>query len=155
MDELRKASLEDLPAVQKVVADAYHHYIARLGKVPGPMSDDYEQLIVAECVWVLKVDNVVVGILVLVPESDHVLLNNVAIDPRFQGRGLGKRLIEHAELTATQFGVAELRLYTNVVMTEDLLLYRKLGFEETHRAKQDGYERVFMRKRMLPVQYDR
>jgi hypothetical protein len=39
-------------------------------------------------------------------------------------------------------------LYTNIVMTENLALYTRLGFEETHRADEDGYRRVFMRKRL-------
>ena len=31
-------------------------------------------------------------------------------------------------------------------MTENIALYLRLGFAETHRAVEDGYERVFMRK---------
>jgi len=43
-------------------------------------------------------------------------------------------------------GFAELRLYTHEAMSENIALYRRLGFEETRRRQEDGYDRVFMRK---------
>ena len=33
-------------------------------------------------------------------------------------------------------------------MTENIALYTRLGFEETGRGRQDGYDRVFMRKQV-------
>ncbi len=31
-------------------------------------------------------------------------------------------------------------------MSENLAIYSKLGYQETHRATEDGFPRVFMRK---------
>jgi hypothetical protein len=39
--EIRPAGVEDAPAISECVAAAYRHYIARLGKPPGPMLHDY------------------------------------------------------------------------------------------------------------------
>lgn len=39
-----------------------------------------------------------------------------------------------------------MRLYTNVLMTENLALYGRLGFRETGRVSEKGYERVYMAK---------
>jgi hypothetical protein len=33
-----------------------------------------------------------------------------------------------------------------VTMTENIQRYARIGFIETHRGTEDGYERVFMRK---------
>jgi len=146
MDEFRKASREDVLNIQTLVTNAYQPYISRIGKLPGPMFADYDQLIKDDCVWVLQIDDVVAGVLVLLPQNGYLLLDNVAVDPRFQGRGIGKRLIDQAERIAADLRFLELRLYTNVAMTENLTFYSGLGFVETHRAVQDGYSRVFMRK---------
>lgn len=151
MVELRKATVEDVPAVQALVARAYGSYVNRLGKPPAPMLDDHHRRVADGVVSVLEVDGRVAGVLVLVPKPDHLQLDNVAVDPRFQGRGLGKRLIGEAEAAAARLRLPEVRLYTNVLMAENLALYLRLGFEETHRAQQDGYERVFLRRRVTPA----
>jgi hypothetical protein len=43
MDEpcIRAATAADVRAIADIVEQAYRHYIARIGKPPGPMLDDY------------------------------------------------------------------------------------------------------------------
>ena len=145
---LRPARAADLPAVQALVARAYGHYVARIGKPPGPMLDDYAARIAEGAVQVLEEDGRLVGLLVLLPEADHLLLDNVAVDPAAQGRGHGRRLVAAAEDEARRLGLNELRLYTHELMSENVAMYERLGFAETHRGQQAGYARVFMRKRL-------
>ena len=145
---LRPARAADLPAVRALVARAYGQYVARIGKPPGPMLDDYAARIAEGAVQVLEEDGRLVGLLVLLPEADHLLLDNVAVDPAAQGRGHGRRLVAAAEDEARRLGLPELRLYTHELMTENVVMYERLGFVETHRGQQAGYARVFMRKRL-------
>ncbi|HTV87634.1 MAG TPA: GNAT family N-acetyltransferase [Stellaceae bacterium] len=129
---------------------AYAVYIPRIGKPPGPMLDDYAQLIAAGAVSVLEEPaGTVAAIVVLSPKPDHLLLDNIAVRPERQGRGLGRRLIEFAEAEARRRGFAELRLYTHEKMVENIAIYRRLGFVETGRAEEAGYDRVFMRKPLV------
>ena len=60
-------------------------------------------------------------------------------------------MIADVEASARRQQLQELRLYTNVAMTENLTYYPRIGFEETHRNHQDGYERVFYR-RSVPIE---
>ena len=145
---LRPARAADLPAVQALVARAYGHYVARIGKPPGPMLDDYAARIAEGAVQVLEEDGRLVGLLVLLPEADHLLLDNVAVDPAAQGSGPGRRVVAAAEDEARRLGLNELRLYTHELMSENVAMYERLGFAETHRGEQAGYARVFMRKRL-------
>jgi hypothetical protein len=55
-------------------------------------------------------------------------------------------LLAFAEKQAGSASLAEVRLYTNEAMTENLAFYGRLGFEETGRRFEDGYKRVFLRK---------
>jgi N-acetylglutamate synthase-like GNAT family acetyltransferase len=143
---VRQASDEDVPAIERIVRAAYQHYIPRIGKLPGPMTDDYHARVASGKVWVLVLDNEIVGLVVLEPEPDHMLLENVAVVPEKQRLGLGRRLIEFAEARARQCGYQEIELYTNELMHENLAWYARLGYQQTSRRLEAGFQRVFMRK---------
>jgi ribosomal protein S18 acetylase RimI-like enzyme len=55
-------------------------------------------------------------------------------------------LITFAEAEARRLGLGEVRLYTHQMMTENIGLYARLGFIETGRGHDAGYDRVFMTK---------
>jgi ribosomal protein S18 acetylase RimI-like enzyme len=143
---IRLARAADVATVAAIVKDAYSMYLARNGKIPGPMRDDYAALIDAKRVHVLEDAGEIVGLVVLIPEQQAMLLDNVAVSPRAQGRGFGVRLIAFAEESARAAGFAVVRLYTQDIMTENLALYSRLGFVETHRGEAIGLNRVYMSK---------
>ena len=150
---IRRAQPADRAVVEEIVRDAYGMYVERIGKPPGPMLDDYAALIADGAVSVLEADGdgTIAAIIVLLPKPDHLLLDNIAVRPDRQGRGLGRRLIAFAEGEARRFGYAELRLYTHQKMTENIALYARLGFVETGRGHDAGYDRVFMTKRLVQM----
>ena len=142
----RLATAQDCPAVEAVVRAAYSHYVSRIGRVPGPMLDDYGALIREGRVYVVDRGGAVKGVLVLIPEQDAMLLDNVAVAPDAQGTGMGRAMLEFAEKAAINAGYGTVRLYTNEAMTENLELYAKIGYAETHRAQEKGLRRVYMAK---------
>ena len=144
--DIRSAGPEDLAAVEAIVQSAYARYITLIGRKPGPMLDDYETLIGQGHVYVLSDEGGISGILVLIPEERAMLLDNVAIRPDAQGRGHGRTLIGFAERMARERGLGAIRLYTNEAMIENVALYGRLGFVETHRAEEYGFRRVYMMK---------
>jgi len=145
---IRPAVPADRAAVEAIVRDAYAVYLDRMDRPPGPMLDDYGALIAEGAVSVLDEHGAIRAILVLLARPDHLLLDNVAVRPDSQGMGLGRRLIAFAENEARRLGHAELRLYTHVTMVENVALYARLGFVETGRGREHGYDRVFMTKRL-------
>jgi len=112
------------------------------------MNDDYQARIAEGVVRVLIIRDEVAGLVVLLPKADYLLLDNVAVTPERQGSGLGRRLIAFAEAEALRLGYSEIRLYTNVAMHENLAFYSKLGYQEFARVQEEGFNRVFMRKRL-------
>ncbi len=143
---IRIAAATDCPAVEAIVEAAYAPYIARIGRKPGPMLDDYAAQIAERRVWILEHDGRVEGILVLIPEADALLLDNVAVHPSAHGRGYGRMLLEFAEQTAADAGYGLIRLYTNAAMGENIAMYRRIGYHETHRETVRGLHRVYMKK---------
>jgi GNAT superfamily N-acetyltransferase len=150
---LRRAEPTDAPALASCVDTAYRHYIPRIGKPPGPMLANYTEGIARHQVWVAEAEGQTIGGLVLIPARDSLLLDNIAMHPDHQGRGVGRALLELADAEALSQGYRELRLYTHETMTENIALYTRSGRVETHRSHQAGYARVFMHKRMLSPDY--
>jgi len=142
----RLARPDEAEALRRLVADAYTHYIARLGKPPGPMLDDYAQRIADGQAWVIEEDGALMGLIVLEEGDGALLLDNIAVSPAAQGRGHGRVLMIFAEAEARRRGFAELRLYTHVLMTENIAMYGRIGFRETGRLSEKGFDRVYMAK---------
>jgi len=115
------------------------------------MDDDYAHHIEVGEVFVLEGDGAIAALAVLIEAPDHLLLDNVAVDPALHGSGLGRRMIDFAEAEARRRGLPELRLFTHERMHRNIALYGQLGFVETHRATENGFRRVFMTKLVRPA----
>jgi len=145
---IRAAAVDEAEAVRVIVDAAYRPYIPRIGKPPGPMLDDYAARIANDQVWVILADAGIVGVIVLEETGDAFLLDNIAIAPDQQGKGYGRLLLEFAEAQAVDRGWGEVKLYTNALMTENISLYRRIGYVETARVTERGFDRVYMMKRL-------
>lgn len=150
---ISKATPEDAPAITAMVNAAYSKYIERIGKPPAPMTTDYNDIILTHDVYMLRAGGDAVGSIVLHevpsgsdPGSKVMKINNVVVDPSCQGRGYGRVLMQHAETLAKEKGLPAVELFTNVKMFENIGLYAKLGYTETGRRSEDGYDRVYFRK---------
>lgn len=142
---IRRAVAADRAAVEAVVRSAYTPWIEVIGVQPMPLIADYAELIAAGQVWVL---DPVEGLIVLVAEDDVLLVENVAVGPAAQGRGLGGRLLAFAEEQARSLGLSAVRLYVNEKMTSNIALYKHVGYAETGRAILNGRAVVHLRKRL-------
>jgi hypothetical protein len=61
----RSALTADAPAIARLVNAAYQHYVDRIGILPGPMTDDYAEVIRTQQVIVAERGGVIAGVLVL------------------------------------------------------------------------------------------
>ena len=151
---IRPAEPDDLDAVRRIARAAYAPYVPRIGREPAPMVADFAASIVAGELWVATgaatgaAGAPVAGFVVAYPRGDHWHLENVAVEPSAQGTGLGGALIAHVEAMARAAGARAVELYTNAKMTENLSLYPRLGYGESGRAMEDGFDRVYYRKEL-------
>jgi GNAT superfamily N-acetyltransferase len=125
---LRRAVASDAAAVRALTRAAYAKWVPLIGREPKPMGADYEKAVVAHRVDLAWVGDELAALIETIPASDHLLIENVAVAPAFQGRGLGRFLMAHAERLAAGLGVAEMRLYTNQRFAENVRLYLALGY---------------------------
>jgi GNAT superfamily N-acetyltransferase len=136
--------------VEDVVQAAYQPWADLLGMRPPPMDAPYAELIDAGRVHVTGADGIE-GLIVLVPEPDALLVENVAVRPALHGRGIGRRLLAFADAEARRLGLGAVRLYTNARMTRNVTLYASLGYAETGRQPVGAHVVVHMRKPLDPA----
>lgn len=144
--DIRRARPDDVDVLGAIVERAFGRYVERIGRRPAPMDGDYGARVADGLVDVAEEDGVLLGLIVLVVGDGYLLVETVAVDPSRQGQGVGRALLAHADRTAELLDLAELRLYTNASMTENLELYPRLGYREVERATRNGFERVFFVK---------
>ncbi len=145
---IRQAQPADAVEMTACVEAAYRPYISRIGKPPGPMLDDYSKVVEQHQAFVAEESGRVIGVLVLIRKNGGILMDNVAVLPKYQGKGLGYRMIQLAEAQAFEQDFKYLDMYTHELMTENIEMYKRLGYVETKRCTEKGYRRVYMRKRL-------
>jgi ribosomal protein S18 acetylase RimI-like enzyme len=151
---IRLAGPADLDAIIALTEAAYEPYTRLFGGPPLPVTEDYGPHVEHGGVWLLEVEGVLAGLIVLETEADHMLIFSVAVAPRFQGRGFGIKLLEWAEEQARKAGFDELRLFTNSRMERNIALYKSFGCHETGRRpnlKREGWILVDMAKKLGPA----
>ncbi|PCH04603.1 Acyl-CoA N-acyltransferase [Penicillium occitanis (nom. inval.)] len=132
---ISKATIDDVPHIKSMVDAAFSKYIDRIGKPPGPMTADYSHIVTTQDAFVLRDPNTV-----------SVNIDILVVDALAQGRGYGRKLMDHAENEARRQGISCLTVCTNVKMYENIDLYTKMGFVEVGRHNEEGFNRVFFRR---------
>ena len=145
---IRSAVAADLPVIAAVMHEAFAGFIPLTGQAPQPLLEDHGKRIEKGESPVLLEDEKIIGVAVLVTESDVPVLRTVAVLPERQSAGHARRLIAFAEEEARRRGAGEIRVVVHVTMAKAIRLYRALGYAECRRAEQEGYYRVFMKKRL-------
>ena len=145
---LRSANVADVPKVSALVNAAYGHYVERLGMLPRPMTEDYSEVIANRRVTVAESHGTIVGLIVLAVDDEGFLIDNVAVDPSYRGKSLGRALLEFAEAEARRAGFDSIYLYTHEKMSENVAIYSRIGYVEYDRRSQGRFSLVYMRKHL-------
>ncbi|MGY5780100.1 GNAT family N-acetyltransferase [Rhizobium sp. LEGMi135b] len=145
---LRAATDADVDAIRALTREAYGKWVPLIGREPLPMTADYAEAVRKHRIDLVEADGALVALIEMVPEEDHLLIENIAVSPHYQGQGIGKKLLAHAEQVAATLGVNDIRLYTNKRFAENVQLYLKYGYAiDREEPLKDGFL-VHMSKRI-------
>lgn len=140
----------DIDLVQAITARAYTKWVPVIGRLPKPMTADYATAIRDHVIDLLVDESgTAVGLVELIPAQDHLLIENVAVEPQSQGQGAGRQLVAHAEEVARDLGLASVRLYTNKLFAANIQLYLHLGYQIDGEEEFRGGAIVHMSRRLV------
>lgn len=141
---LRRAQLEDVPAVMAVV-----RRVVPLMRAAGnlqwddvyPNPEVFARDIAKEQLWVAEIDSAVAGVAAITEDQEPeyarvgwditepaIVVHRVAVDPEFRGRGVAEALMRQAEIVAVERGIHVLRVDTNTQNQATQKLFPKLGY---------------------------
>lgn len=129
---ISRAQPEDAAAIHDLTHAAYAKWVPLLGRPPKPMTADYDVAVRDHLIDLLFVGSArreLAALIEMIPRSDHLLIENLAVSPNFQGGGYGRQLMAHAEEVARALGHHLVRLYTNKLFAANLRFYQRLGYQ--------------------------
>lgn len=120
--------------------------ISRLGKsealpydlllLADPSREIIDTYLGASDVYVARWNNEIIGVYVLFPlDQTAVEIKAIAVAAGHQGKGLGGRLLRHADDMARQRGFRKIVIGTANASVGQIYLYQKQGFELTELRK--------------------
>ncbi len=145
---LRRAGLDDVPAIEALQREAYQPNAEILGVEPIPLLWDYASVLQRCEAWLAERDGKPVGALILEMRKDDMMLESVATAPSTQGVGLGNVLLNAAEFRAADYGLKTIRLYTGEKLRRNVDWYRRRGYGIEHIEAMEDRRLVHMIKRL-------
>lgn len=140
---VRTATADDIPRI----VELYRELVITTSQIEqgrSPSLDDCRRIFGEICavpgheLLVVEYEGAVVGTMVflIVPNLSHgaspwALVENMVIDHRYRGQGLGRLLIDYAIDRAKEAGCYKLTLSSNKKRRDAHRFYRSMGFEDS------------------------
>lgn len=147
----RRASRDEGPLLRTITRTAYAKWVGPVGREPRPMIADHDAAVRDHWVEFVEIGGKAVAGVEMVPLDGYLLIENIAVLPEAQRRGLGDTILERAEQVARGLKLPLMRLYTHSRMGTNVDWYLKRGYAiEREEPFGDGNRVHFVKK--VPVQ---
>ncbi|SHK88527.1 Acetyltransferase (GNAT) domain-containing protein [Clostridium cavendishii DSM 21758] len=141
MLEINKANIDDAKLITDIKIKAYNKEInTYLGRNGGPSgyNEVASQIDIIKnfIAYKIELDNQIIGALFLIPlEGNKMRFEDFVIEPSFQGKGYGYRVMELIERTYPD--INEWQLSTPIFSVGNQHLYKKFGYTEVLRNEDE------------------
>lgn len=150
--EVRRAKAEDAAAIAEITKDAFTKYceMANIADIEAlhETQEDVRRDILTKTVLVAYIDENVVGSLRLTfdDKTKTAYLSRFGVSGAYRNNGIGKSLVNMADITAVRRGMKHMRLHTASKVAEIMRFYYSRGFYVEDVSRSAGYIRVSMIK---------
>jgi ribosomal protein S18 acetylase RimI-like enzyme len=141
----RRAVAEDHEIIIAIAQKAYEKYVERMGKEPAPMRPVIQK---EDVVFICEDNKQIIAFAILVKINDQIILDNIAVDPSHQKKGIGNNFIKFIEQYLIKKKFDKYQLYTNEKMFENIKWYQKIGFKIFKKVTEKGYNRIYFEKEL-------
>lgn len=145
---MRQAAPADAARLRQITREAYARWVPVIGREPLPMQVDYAIALVQHRFDLAELDGTPSGLIETLLRPDDLWIENVAVRPNFQGLGLGRYLLGHAESLARAAGLQDLRLLTNEAFVDNVAIYQHLGYAVERTEAFMGGTTLYLHKRL-------
>ena len=144
---LRRMNAEDIPAVHALEEQLFPEDAWPVAAFESELAQ-----VETRTYWVYEDQSKVVGyagLCTVLPISD---VQTIAIDPEYQGQGLGRKLLQVLVDTAVEQHALDLMLEVRFDNPVAIGLYESMGFETIHRRRgyyKGGVDALIMKKALV------
>jgi GNAT superfamily N-acetyltransferase len=149
--KLRRAGTDDVPAITHITNAAYTKWISVIGREPMPMTVDYARAIHRHIFDFAEIDEKPVGLVEMIDEGTYLMIENLAVLPHYQCKGLGSLLLVHAEKVAKTLNFPMVRLLTNGAFVSNIKFYQRYHYTIDREEPFKGGTTVHMSKILNPA----
>ena len=141
---IRKARKKDMLGIAKVEeGSGYHFGKWNFLKMVGDLLKDKNEII-----FVAEIDGNVAGYRSFNKKRKFADSGYLAITKEFQGKGIGKKLLEKSIKEAKKLGCNKMVIHVRSNNFNAISLYNKLGFERTKSEKKGKILKITMEKKL-------
>lgn len=134
--KIRSANENDIHAIHMVISKGFKGLRKRgyskkaiEAAIPSQSAIQQRLLLPNTVVFVAANEDQIIGTATGSEKFEHFHVQSLAVDPRFQGHGVGYSLMTELEKSARKFNCNKLFVQTAWAMFEAIKLYMKLEFE--------------------------
>lgn len=117
------------------------------GRIDPPSSlermttNDLSRLASEAEIWVIRNDDQMVACMILTPKPDHLYLGKLTVAASHRGKGVARRLIDHACARARALGLPAVQLQSRVELLENHMAFAAMGFQQIDATSHPGFDR--------------
>jgi ribosomal protein S18 acetylase RimI-like enzyme len=160
---ITKATLEDVSSLNKLINSAYRGESSKKGWtteaniLEGGRTTEIEltEIIQDKKNTILKFteNNQIIGCVLLIEKEDRLYLGMLTVSPELQNSGIGKKVLQQAEIHASTLGLSKIVMTVITVREELIAWYKRHGYIDTGAREPFPVSEVFSQTSNEPLEF--
>ena len=160
---ITKVAIEDVASLNKLINSAYRGESSKKGwtteanilEGKRTTEDELIEIIQDQKNTILKYseNNEIIGCVLLVEKEDELYLGMLTVSPVLQNSGIGKKLMEQAEIYTSDLGLSKIVMTVISVREELISWYKRKGFVDTGAREPFPARDVFSQTANEPLEF--
>jgi ribosomal protein S18 acetylase RimI-like enzyme len=160
---ITKATIEDVTALNNLINSAYRGESSKKGWtteaniLEGKRTTEEELIAIIQdqknTILKYSENNEIIGCVLLKQKEDELYLGMLTVSPELQNSGIGKKLMQQAEIFALNLGLSKIVMTVISVREELISWYKRHGFVDTGLREPFPVSEVFNQTATEPLEF--
>jgi len=160
---IAQATAEDVSSLNQLINSAYRGESSKKGWTTEANILEGKRTTEAELIEIIQdqkntilkysEDNEIIGCVLLVEKEDELYLGMLTVSPELQNSGIGKKLMQQAEIYASTLGLSKIVMTVISVREELISWYKRKGFVDTGVREPFPVSDVFSQTTNEPLEF--
>jgi len=160
---ISKATIEDVSPLNQLINSAYRGESSKKGWtteaniLDGKRTTEDELIAIIEdkknTILIYEENNQIIGCVLLKEKENELYLGMLTVSPELQNSGIGKKLMQQAEVFASDLGLPKIVMTVITVREELISWYKRKGFVDTGLREPFPTSDVFSQTTKEPLEF--